>query len=283
MSKKIPQIVQESICNDYLNTNLSEKEIGAKYRVSQSYVFNTCRRNKLETRPRIVSEGHKLSRIKFDENYFSEIDTANKSYFLGFISGDGHLSKSTNVVSILLNIKDKIVLEKFKTELKSEHNIYDKTIYDNRTLKNYYQCYIEICRLKFYKDIEKYGITTNKSKDLRVPTNIQENLISHYIRGVVDSDGCWGLCNTVIRLSIYSSSYEFLEDIQNILITKCELNKTKLTPNHNKSMYIMTYVGKQCEKIYNYLYSDGGFWLNRKYNVPTKYFSINPVIDGEIL
>ena len=34
-----------------------------------------------------------MKRMQFNENYFENIDTEAKAYFLGFIASDGHITK----------------------------------------------------------------------------------------------------------------------------------------------------------------------------------------------
>ena len=59
--------------------------------------------------------------LKFDINYFDNINSFKKAYWLGFLSADGSLKN--NKVQICLSDKDHI--EKFKEDLKSEHKISD--------------------------------------------------------------------------------------------------------------------------------------------------------------
>lgn len=58
-----------------------------------------------------------------DENFFEEINTEEKAYWLGFILADGCLKKNSNQLSINLSIKDFNHLEKFKKNLKSDKPI----------------------------------------------------------------------------------------------------------------------------------------------------------------
>ena len=52
--------------------------------------------------------------------YFQKIDSNLKAYFLGFIAADGYIqyfAKNCIGLSITLNIKDKIILDKLKSEI----------------------------------------------------------------------------------------------------------------------------------------------------------------------
>ena len=64
--------------------------------------------------------------------------------------------------------------------------------------------------------LEQYGIIQNKSKTIKeVPINlIPNNLLPYYFRGLIDGDGYIGQDG---RIAIYSGSYDFIKNVQNIL------------------------------------------------------------------
>lgn len=211
-------------------------------------------------------------KIKCNENYFETIDSPAKAYYLGFIAGDGHVCNKDNVLVINLAIKDEQFLIDFLKVLDSEHSVYKRTTFLKKTQKTYEGRTIKICRPKMVADLTKHGVGPNKSKELSISPTIPENLIKHFIRGIIDSDGCWhvDLINN-IHCSFLSSVYSFAEEISTILIRECKLNTVKILTK--EGCWNTRWCGNiQCKRIYDYLYSEGGPYLQRKYELSTNHF-----------
>lgn len=125
----------------------------------------------------------------YNLNFFENIDTEEKAYWLGFIYADGYISvneeKYIHKLGISLSIKDFSHLEKFR-----------KNINGNFPIKQYkgigYK-EIEYCRVilhgeKIVKDLISHGVVEHKTLILKAP-KIDENFIHHFIRGYFDGDG----------------------------------------------------------------------------------------------
>jgi hypothetical protein len=279
--RNLKDVEIENLINDYKNNlHLTLAELQSKYKISRKELSFYLKENNIPE----VKQNRNL--IPCNEDYFETIDTPAKAYYLGFIAGDGYLSKDGKTLAIQLNINDKEILDGFLKELDSEHPIYEAGVFDNRTNKTYYHCAISIWRKKLCSDLQKHNVGPNKSFDLKLP-NIDDNLMCHYIRGILDSDGCWSLAkqkNTKgkiiegIRMTFAISVYSFAEELQDFLIKKCNLNKTKIQIKTDK-LCVVAYVGKiQCKRIYDYVYGKGGPWLNRKYEFATSYFNNDKIV-----
>lgn len=120
-----------------------------------------------------------------NESFFDNIDTEEKAYWLGFISADGSIYNGK--VSIALADKDYKHLEKFRKSLNSNHPIR----YRSYNIKGYIlnSCRIEISSVKMIKSLSKLGVTSNKVKTIKPICGLDENLMRHYFRGLVDGDG----------------------------------------------------------------------------------------------
>lgn len=116
-------------------------------------------------------------------DFFKQIDTEEKAYWLGFIAADGNIKNDKSTCSIELQQSDKAHLEKFSNCF----NNYYKVKELNREFPSVrISLYSRQCCL----DLIQYGITPKKSLTLRVKTElIPENLQIHYIRGYFDGDG----------------------------------------------------------------------------------------------
>jgi hypothetical protein len=194
--------------------------------------------------------------IAFDSKYFEEINTPNKSYWLGFIFADGNVYNKT--FKLKLATIDRPHIEAFKTEIKSQHNIY----YENNNTASY----IRICSIKLYNDLVLLGCVPNKSLILAYPAINQFN--NDFIRGYFDGDGCfYQSAKRTAIFSIVSGSRSILESIRTILekdlnikihlyqYTKNRINPINaLTINRNNDLI----------KLYHYLYDDSLISLLRK-------------------
>jgi hypothetical protein len=135
-----------------------------------------------------------------NHNYFDQIDTEDKAYFLGLLFADGNnYVKSKNrkyyTISIVLQERDKKILEKMRDTIAPGYNLY---FYKpkNKNCQNTYKLSI---RNKHLSDqLSSLGCVPAKSLILKFPNhNIfkNKNLIKHFIRGYFDGDGCLGIYN----------------------------------------------------------------------------------------
>lgn len=127
----------------------------------------------------------------YNTDYFKQIDSEEKAYWLGFIAADGYLNKRGNTVGICLDVSDTSHLEKFKISIEYTGNIFIRKSQFSKEHKITEKSVIEIYSGELSKDIEKYGLDCNKSHSLSTINNISKELIHHFIRGVFDGDGCF--------------------------------------------------------------------------------------------
>lgn len=121
---------------------------------------------------------------KVNDDYLNTIDSWDKAYFIGLFQGDGNLRRNSNQMNI--SQKDMWYIERFiKSFLKP--NVTTHADRDSKCLsfssKTLYNRFIEI------------GIMPNKTYDqtkndvIKLVNSIPENLLVHFIRGLLDSDG----------------------------------------------------------------------------------------------
>lgn len=261
---------EENICQEYLNTNITQKELGRKYDTSQPEICHLLK--KFNIKRKYIHSNTKLSNlIKCNENYFETIDTSAKSYYLGFIAGDGYVNNKENYLYIGLAVKDIKFLEDFLFVLESEHPIYTKYVTLKKTNKTYEGCSIKIARPKIISDLINHGIGPNKSKELSIPKTIPDEFIKDFVRGIICSDGCWSIDkNNNMNFSFLSSVYLFAEELKLFLMKKCNLQDIKIA--QGRGCWNTKWGGNlQCERIFKYLYSNGP-WLERKYKLASEHF-----------
>ena len=183
-------------------------------------------------------------------------------YFLGFIYADGCLTNG--YLSININNKDIEILERFKTYLNTKKPIYhiEKTNSILFSFKN----------KKIYETLINYGLTPRKSLITTFPDNIPDDMVHHFIRGYFDGDGCISIINrkTIKGLKInIVGTYEFLNSLQKILITKIGITPKKISQiTSNKNTYQLNFKSKSdVLKFKEFIYNGSTIFLNRKKEV----------------
>lgn len=101
----------------------------------------------------------------YDQNYFDEINTPEKAYFLGLFYADGCNNEhpSTGEISISLQIDDRCVIDKLKEEIKSDYPLLIKKE-TNSNRKDQIRFYVYGKHIA--ETLEKQGCNKRKSKNL---------------------------------------------------------------------------------------------------------------------
>lgn len=277
----IPTELKFKISKEYLENKLTMTELANKYNVGRASIIRICKDYIPDNDRRKSGFAHNRHRISVDENYFENIDSPNKAYWLGFIAADGWVSSDENnpVMSIGLSIKDLNHLEKFKNDLKSTGKITQSCSLHKITGKYYATCAFSVRRLKFWNDLIKHGIIPNKSKELNFP-NISDDLLKHYIRGYFDGDGCWTTDKqNTMSFGIVSSVENFCIKIRNCIKKQCQLESDVKITLHNNAYHFIYRDNLQTKRIYDYLYSDGGPWLDRKFEKSSAHFKARQEVE----
>lgn len=209
-----------------------------------------------------------------EEKYFDKIDSHEKAYWLGFIYADGNVYRTS--LQICLAHKDIEIITNFQKSIQSNHKIYNDRGYPRLQINNQY----------LYNSLVKLGVVKNKSLVLKFPTEKQvpNKFINSFILGYFDGDGSISHCNMINKKGHkinnwhlnFISTFEFCKSIKIILdkITNSNGNIYKEKRTKNNVWYIL-YSGSANTKfgieklklIYNYLYRNIDFPLNRKKNI----------------
>lgn len=140
--------------------------------------------------------GYKKRKYTLDDDFFNNIDSQEKAYWLGFIWGDGYITHDLKRVGISLCVSDKTHLEKFKELINytGDIKIYDikggyKTINQDGTPTQY--CRLLITSPKMVNDLIDKGLQLNKSLVMTPPKEnmIPNNLKKDFLRGLIDANG----------------------------------------------------------------------------------------------
>lgn len=210
---------------------------------------------------------------KFNREFFKEIDTEEKAYWLGFSVADASIELLRNGGSyeITLCEEDKSHLEKFIKSLDSEHTLKRREI----KLKGYDKIHIAyrlvLCGYEFTKSLERRGCIERKSLIKTFPTEEQcpKEFLRHYLRGYVDGNGYLDLKkNNITTVFQLDSSKYFLDGFVNHIekIFPEFKNRIDVKNKQGKNGYYIRLSTNISTPIIKYLYSNSNIYLDRKYN-----------------
>ena len=267
LRKKLPgyKELEENICMYYQSSKISMEELGNIFGLGICCIQRILKENNIE---RLKSYDF-IRKYELDENYFSEIDSENKAYILGFFYADGNVGSSNYKVQIQLQEDDVEILNKMKEEFQLNRPLeYIKPPkkYPNR--KPQYRLVIE--NKTFYNNIVKHGVIPRKSYLATFPYHIDKKYYKAFIRGVYDGDGCF----TNEHIS-FTGTYELINAIGDIIDQELGIKKHIYVAQNSKTIDKNTRVlmfggNNQVKKFLSWLYNDAQMYLKRKYD---KYYN----------
>ena len=241
-------IDKTELYNLYVVQNLGSIQISKIKNIGRTTVLNYIEKYGIPKK----SSGAQIKYVANDK-FFTKwsIDLA---YCLGFIASDGHVWKKRPYITIGIHIKDIAILEYIRDKISTESKI--------RVSKD--KCQICIFSKKIHKKLTKLGIDYNKTFNLKLP-HMPNKYISHFIRGFFDGDGSIWKTNfhhggkDYYYANIVSASKQILDDIHNYL----GFGNVKKIKN---KYYELKFCQTDCIKLFNIIYKDAPFKLQRKYD-----------------
>lgn len=217
--------------------------------------------------------GLKKSKYTYNHDYFESIDTSEKAYWLGFLYVYGcvtHENNECSGLSIKLQKRDINHLKKFNRAIQGnvECTIFRRKC--NLNNKYYDGCQIKLYSEKMIHDLMKHGVQPKQSLKMQFP-NIDNQLVSHFVRGFFDGDGCIHLhtpkrkSKSYIKADFTSDSLYFLKSLRVILYENGI--QSYIADEKNKNNFRLVIGGiRNCDNFFNYIYKDATVYLDRKLN-----------------
>jgi hypothetical protein len=257
-----PNKNNDQIVNDYINTETDCTKLSIKYNMSPTGVACLLKRNNIQIRQ---IQGHCSRKYNINENYFEKINSEDKAYFLGLLYADGW--NSGEGFRLSLQEKDSHILDKFKEKIGYSGEIKfckkGKSNWQN-------QLALTIYSRKISNDLIKLGCGESKSLVIDFPNSSQvpKELLSHFIRGCFDGDGCFYISQNTKKknsISMVSSSqfiYKLKDFLETIDISSSTYNIGKVRCIEIKGLIN----GINKIKFLNWLYKDSSIFLKRKFD-----------------
>lgn len=220
--------------------------------------------------------GLSKSKYTYNHDFFENIDTEEKAYWLGFMYADGCVNMQKNnsaEVCIKLYAGDSNHLKKFNKSLKGNIPVnFDERVCSFNN-KIQYSCSIRCYSIKMAKDLISHGCTPHKTFTIDMP-KMDATLIHHFIRGFFDGDGC--ICTVsnerkTLGINFCSASQQFLSEIRTVLFRN-GIN-SYITDEKDKTTYRLYVKGlKNVDNMWNYMFNDASIYLDRKYTKKEKLY-----------
>lgn len=222
-----------------------------------------------------------------NENFFKNIDTEEKAYWLGFFYADGYVSSANQYsycIGLSLKRDDKSHIKKFKTTIQSNHPIHDYKTNGSAYKKGTEYSRIIITSKIMYEDAVRQGIVEHKT-NIVTPPNIDASLYPAFIRGYFDGDGCVtffphnGRMDAAIKILGTTDFLDFIREfVQQHEIAK-RVNKY-YQRKENQEVRSFEFAGVyQVKKFLDIIYNNATVYLDRKYD---KYIELSNYLNSRV-
>lgn len=261
--EEIKRIYEE----DYIGKHMGCPSIDKKY---NCYIHAAFKRLGLPMRNNQEKNRHTTC----DSEYFKDINTKEKAYWLGFMMADGFILSNKNGIKragLSISEVDLNHLIKFNKAIKSNIPIHTYEVTQGfNTDKRY--CRLIISDDIFAGHLVSHGCIEHKSNIIKPPTGVPKELERHFIRGFMDGNGSISISQMNGR-PLYKIRFCSTDDMLNWImdhlidnsIIKRRYPLTKRKPEHIVSN--IEFGGNRLSQKYlDYIYDDATIWLDRKYN-----------------
>ena len=216
------------ICEQY--GRKTSTALAKELECSKSFIKKIWRENNLS------EKYQKHQTYILNEEYFSEINTNDKAYFLGFICADGCIynrNEHQGTVNISIKDTDIEILNCFKKYIDTTKPISFTKQSEKTTMAT-----LQLCSNILVEDLLKIGVGARKTFDMsieQVCSNIPIQFIPSFLLGYFDGDGSIDIPknNTISKSHVrFSAPIKSCEDFQKIL-KKFEI-ETKIIQDKRK-------------------------------------------------
>ena len=188
------------------------------------------------------------------EDYFDNIDSSDKAYFLGWLMADGNVSIYNGQYSIKIHIsyKDKELIDQFLKYIKSTNTVKLKK-------GKYPSYYVSLTSKHMCESLMKYGIVPRKTGFECFPKSIPKEFKRDFIRGVFDGDGITDIRNC-------RSGFVGSNNLVNNILAELDKSNLRVFNTHSKNVYYFLGGKKFSRELFEYMYENATLYLKRKYD-----------------
>lgn len=187
------------------------------------------------------------------------------AYYLGLLLTDGYISRGTDIG---IDLTDEDCIAYLSKVIGKEYKTYEQK--GNKKTK--YR--LIISNKEMVKDLERLGVTPNKSYTIQAPqlTKEEEKFIPYILRGIIDGDGCVSPTSVgSAQFYIVTMSKDFKDWLVDILENRLFMIDIHVRQNEYGLWRIETANQHNILKLISLVY-DKPFGMNRKYTLLRKTF-----------
>lgn len=260
--KKYPESMMLEIANKFLSKEKTLTELVKEYNLYGTWQIQKWMRAK-----GMDYKSNKGRKYSFDVNYFKNIDTEEKAYWLGFLYADGSVNttdktcKKPNRLTINISSKDRIILERFIKSINGNQEIKDY-IPSEKTYSDHQMSVVQINSWEFCSHLINHGCIPNKVFSLKMP-QLSNDMLPHFIRGLFDGDGCFESG----KHFMITKTDSFLNEVNNIIALALNINHGYIHYYKNKDPRVCDlkfFKQDSVKKIYHWIYDNATIFLERK-------------------
>lgn len=231
--------------------------IGKRHSVSAQTVWKYVKKAGVNRPMSVTATKHSLN-----ADYFDDIDTEYKAYFLGLLYGDGSNDYGTknNRITITMLKEDALeLLEPFRKELNLSRQLIPAKGRKSDGTAGSDLLTLTVYNKHMSQALARWGVVKNKHASLSFPT-ISPSLYRHFVRGFFDADGYVG-SSRGFQCGIHSNSKQLLLDIKDVVNLECKF----YTRQQSNESYQLAFTSmKEAEQFHNWMYKNASIYLPRK-------------------
>jgi len=122
--------------------------------------------------------------LDLNEDYFAQIETTEKAYWIGMLYGDGSVCEPEKGNTLLsLGLQERVHVQSFCDALDAEHSITESERPGNNLFS------VGIRNTNLTEDLRSHGLGPNKTHSGSLPELTKDELRAAFVRGLFDADG----------------------------------------------------------------------------------------------
>lgn len=255
------KLPEQQIINEYKN-GISSTILATKYNITFSAIIYILKKYG-------IKRDNKYNNLNLIRNYWDNIDTFDKAYFLGFLITDGNVYKNEIRLTLKNDKSESKILNTFKKYTKNENKLLIN--FRNRNNKQTSEITFHTKCSEWVNALANYLVISNKTNIVELP-KLNKNLMSHLLRGLIDGDGCISYKSHYIN---FCGNQKIVTQVRDYFVQELHVKNNKVI-QINKTLYSIQWANIQdIITIGNYLYNDKhDCYLERKFN------NFNIIVNG---
>lgn len=270
MAKKLILSEQEKalLLEDY-QAGMSLRQLEKKYHHTRQILSKLLRAMEVNIRDNTINS----RKYYHNEDFFHQINTEEKAYWLGFFYADGFIEakrqNGNQKFGITLKAHDDGHLSKFLEAIEGTNPI--KYYKGSGYCENGEYARVLMTSQKTVDDLKDKGVVEEKTLKLKFPTTdiVPKELMHHFIRGYFDGDGSlsyWTRNGKTKESRNYLLGFTGMKDVLYGILKHFGKTNIVIRP-HNNAFEVNIGGNQQLKTILRNMYNNAHVYLDRKKDI----------------